>query len=101
MPNNNKGLEKHVQTVLVGITTALLLWVGSSVSQSRTEIAVLRQEVIGLSSTIEKLEGRTSERYRSSEAIKDLQLRDNRIDSLESRIKYLEDSCAKFKENLK
>jgi polyhydroxyalkanoate synthesis regulator phasin len=83
-------VEKHIQTILVALTTAVLLWVGNSVSQSRTEIAVLHEQVRSLQTLVEKIENRVADRYKAGDALKDLQLRDNRIDSLEKRLNFLE-----------
>jgi len=53
----NKGLERHAQTVLAGIATVLLIWVGTSVSDSGKEIVRLQEQVSALSQRLESVAG--------------------------------------------
>lgn len=52
-----KGIERHAQTVLVGIATVLLVWVGSSVSDSGKEIVRLQEQVTALSQRLDSVTG--------------------------------------------
>lgn len=67
------GMERHVQTVVQALIVALLLWVGSSVSDLRTDVAVLKSQM----SSIDGLRV----------AVSNL---DNAIDDHEVRIKTIE-----------
>lgn len=52
-----RGIERHAQTVLAGIATVLLVWVGSSVSDSGKEIVRLQEQVAALSQRLESVAG--------------------------------------------
>lgn len=52
-----QGIERHVQTVMVGLVTVLLMWVGSSVSDSGKEIVRLQEQVAALSQRLESVNG--------------------------------------------
>lgn len=87
-------MEKHLQTALAAILIGLVGWVGVTVSSTATEVAVLKQTVIVLTSTIEKLEARlevmTDDRYRASDARRDLGRVYERLSDHEKRIGGLE-----------
>lgn len=53
----SKGLERHAQTVLTGLATVLLVWVGSSTSDSGKEIVRLQEQVAALSQRLESVAG--------------------------------------------
>jgi hypothetical protein len=52
-----RGIERHLQTVMAGIATVLLVWVGSSVSDSGKEIVRLQEQVAALSQRLESVAG--------------------------------------------
>jgi Tfp pilus assembly protein PilN len=39
------GMERHIQSGVQALIVALLLWVGSSVSDLRTDVAVLKSQM--------------------------------------------------------
>lgn len=53
----SRGIERHAQTVLAGIATLLLVWVGTSVSDSGKEIVRLQEQVAALSQRLESVAG--------------------------------------------
>lgn len=67
--------ERHLQTILVAIITALLLWVGYTVSNSSVEIVRLQEQVSGL-----------NDRLDSVSSLND------RVVGVETRLKILESS---------
>lgn len=41
-------MERHIQTILTAVVTAILLWVGVSVTQTRESVARLDERVAAL-----------------------------------------------------
>ena len=50
MESQNKLLERHVQTILVSLITAGILWVGITVSSLQTNVAVVQASLARLES---------------------------------------------------
>lgn len=96
--------ERHMQTILTFIITALIAWVGTSVSTQRAEIAVLQHSVNGLQDEVEnftKMPRFTQKDfdaeiriYRATDDAHDqwLKRQDGRIDNLIGRVRKLEDA---------
>ena len=87
-------MERHIQSVLAVIMTALIAWVGTSIVDLRGETGALRGEISIANAHIEavrdQLKQATSERYPSSQALADFRLRDQRIEDNTRRIADLE-----------
>lgn len=49
MTDERSEMERHIQTVLVALSTAALIWLASSVSQTRESVARLEERVTSLS----------------------------------------------------
>jgi hypothetical protein len=49
------GLEKHAVTVLVGIITALLVWIGYTTQQTAIGVARLEVQISGVSQNSERI----------------------------------------------
>lgn len=77
--------ERHMQTILTFIITALIAWVGTSVSTQRAEIAVLQHSVNGLQKQVEDFT--EIPRFTQKDFDAESRLIDNRIDDVEDDIK--------------
>lgn len=42
---NTRALERHTQTLLVMVLTAILLWVGATVQKTAVEVAAMRIQI--------------------------------------------------------
>lgn len=88
MTNSNKlpAIERHTQTILTGIVAGLIGWVGISVSQQATSIALLQQSLDQIQRKVEILTPLASK-------ITELEIRHNynesRIDKIEKDL-YVE-----------
>ena len=80
-------MSKHIQTVIAGLVLAVLVWVGTAVSDSRVEIAALRERIDHLS---HRMDEAATDRYRTVDAQRDFALRDQAIQNLERRVERLE-----------
>lgn len=74
-------LERHAQTIMVFIITAMIAWVGTSVSTQRTEIALLQQAVSDLK--IEVTDFTRQPRFTKQDFTDEMRLYDNRIKLIE------------------
>lgn len=82
MRQDGIGIERHVQTAIGVLVAGLFLWFGWGAQEQVTR---LDERVLNLQHDLKQLrqdiqEG-MSDRYHAQEAIRDLQLRDQRIDS--------------------
>jgi len=77
--------ERHMQTILTFIITALIAWVGTSVSTQRAEIAVLQHSVNGLQKQVEDFT--QIPRFTQKDFDAENRLIDNRFDDIEGDIK--------------
>jgi endo-1,4-beta-D-glucanase Y len=50
------GLERHLQTILSAVALAIMLWVGSSITQTRESLARLDERVAGVQERLARLE---------------------------------------------
>lgn len=86
---SNGAFGRHVQTVATGMVLAALVWVGQAVSDSRVEIAALRERIDLFSRRMDEL---AADRYRAAEAQRDFALRDQLLQRLELRVSRLEEN---------
>jgi len=49
------GMERHIQTVLVSLITAGVVWICVSSLQTASEVKLLNERIITLQATVEKL----------------------------------------------
>ena len=85
--HNGGDMERHTQTILAGVITAILIWVGVTVNLSRTDLARLETKVSSLEETVKEI--RTSQ-YNTQDAIKDFALRDAQLKALSDRMTAME-----------
>lgn len=104
-PKEKKGfaiLERHMQTILTFVITALIAWVGTSISNQRLEIALLQQSVDTLQTQVMKFtelprftekDFHTEMRSYDAKLLlmdRDLKRDDGRIDNMLGRVRKLE-----------
>lgn len=81
-------MEKHFQTIIVTILLAISGWVALTTQATSVQVATMKVQIETLSAKVENF---SSDQYRSSEAVRDLMLRDQRLSRLEERIDRLEE----------
>ena len=88
--DKQKGFERHAQTVAIAIVIALIMWVGSAVQTTGTEVAVLKVQIKALEA---KIDGAIANRFTADDG-KRLEVRINTVGSdlrlLEDRVRQLE-----------
>lgn len=92
-------IERHTQTVLTFIITALIGWVGLSVSTQRTEIALLQQSVNSLQTQVTNFTNYP--RFTASDFEREMRLYDRRLDDLEELLKKKNERIAETQSRLK
>ena len=90
MPDENREVrnsrfERHVQTVLIGIVTASIMWAGSSIHDLSKHTAVQTEKIIHLEQRVSDLADKRV----------DKEVFNLKIMSLEARIEALEKSKGK------
>lgn len=90
--NKNEGLsllERHAQTIMVFIITALVAWVGSNISSQQVQIALLQQTVTELKEEVKEFTRKP--RFSRDDFLIEMRLYDNRIKLIESnQVKILD-----------
>ncbi len=88
-PDHRNSMARNIQTVITGLVLAAVVWVGQTVSDSRVEIAYLRERIDQFSRRMDEL---AADRYRAAEAQRDFALRDQLLQRLEQRVSRLEEN---------
>jgi len=69
-------MERHLQTAIGAVLIGLVFWVGSTLTTTQTQMAVLQAKLVGLTEEVAKLrlkvEQGVDDRYRASDARRDL-----------------------------
>lgn len=81
-------IERHFQSIIVTVLLAVSGWVAYTTQGTSVKVATLEEKVISLN---DKLDMANIQSYRASDADRDLQIRDLRLDRLEDRLDRLED----------
>ena len=87
-----KGLERHVQTIIVAATIAMMGWVGIGVSQSRESIARMEVQIASLYDVIERIEKTQATGFSRSEAERVHNELSRRIERCSTRMDRIEES---------
>lgn len=95
-PSPNDSFMKRAKDAINLIVVGALCWVGNSVQQSTTQIAVLSVKVEALSKAVDEAKGSASDRYTSSSATADFRSRDAQISQNQSRIEDHEQRLRKL-----
>lgn len=99
-------IERHAQTIMGAVLVGLVFWVGSTLNTAQTQMAVLEERVVTLTSEVTSLRNQVAsgidDRYRRADAQRDfgrvwnhLASVDEQLDELERR---LENNVARDKE---
>ena len=92
------GMERHLQTVIAFILTALLLWVGSTVNDNSIAIAKISQRMDHFAEELNEIKVTIkevgSDRYTGNDADTDRAIFNERLNRLENRIKDIEDGTS-------
>lgn len=93
-PRVPAAMERHMQTVLVVVVCGLLAWMGNKVTTTSEILSALRAEnrvqISALESEIRRLEAGVARAYTAADSLRELSYRDEAINALEERIRYLE-----------
>lgn len=96
-------LEGHVRSILSVIIVALVGWVGLTLSEVHTQVAVLNTQVVVLGEQVSALQEQREDHMSGAYAMREFDLLDGKIsaqevrhgarfDALEARIARIEDS---------
>lgn len=87
-------IERHLQTLMLTVVSALLIWNWSSTQGAQVELASLRAQTELLRADVNKLqvsvERSADERYTAAQAAVDKAAHDQAIQRLEARVRDLE-----------
>lgn len=78
-----KDVEKHIQTVIVAVLLALLLWAGNSLIEIKRDVTALKVHVAGLSAEVRS---GTDDRFRGSDWRREKLILDDRFIELKNRV---------------
>lgn len=84
------AMERHVQTILAGIITILLSWVGVTLTDSTSNIARLEERLVSLGREVQMLRNQLGNQYTHRDAEKDLAAIRIRLNEHQERISQLE-----------
>ena len=84
--------ERHVQTAIAFIMTAVMGWVGLTTSDTAVEVAVLSAQIVALQEQVRELRDGTKDRYTRADALRDFAVRDDVLGGVLSRLDRLEDN---------
>lgn len=82
--------EKHGQSVIQVLIAALCLWMANTVNITATSVAVLTERMEGIKVQLDSVQMEAESRYTKNDAIRDIEILNNKIDRQEDRIKDLE-----------
>lgn len=80
-------MEKHTQTILASIITAILIWVGVTVNLSRVDLARLETKMSSFEDTVKDIR---TDQYKAGDAIKDFALRDAQIKIINDHLQAID-----------
>ena len=80
-------VEKHVQTVIVAVLLALLLWAGNSLLEIKSDVTTLKVQVATLTSEVRS---GTDDRFRGTDWRREKQLLDDRFIELRTHVKEID-----------
>lgn len=84
--------ERHVQTAIAFIMTAVMAWVGLTTSDTAVEVAVLSAQIVALQEQVRELRDGTKDRYSRADALRDFAVRDDVLSGALARLDRLEGS---------
>jgi len=82
--------EKHGQSIIQVLIAALCLWMANTINITATSVAVLTERMQGIKVQLDSVQMGAESRYTKNDAIRDIEILNNKIDSQADRIKDLE-----------
>lgn len=82
--------EKHGQSVIQVLIAALCLWMANTINITATSVAVLTERMQGIKVQLDSVQMEAESRYTKNDAVRDIEILNNKIDSQANRIKDLE-----------
>jgi len=82
--------EKHGQSIIQVLIAALCLWMANTINITATSVAVLTERMQGIKVQLDSVQMEAESRYTKNDAIRDIEILNNKIDSQADRIKDLE-----------
>jgi len=91
-------VEKHVQTVIVAVLLALLLWAGNALLEIKNDVTTLKVQVVTLTSEVRS---GTDDRFRATDWRREKQLLDDRFIELRNNVRELDGRMDKVEAEVK
>jgi hypothetical protein len=82
--------ERLLQTIFAGLITMLIAWIGNTTSNNVQQITQLSTNVVTMQGQMAGMISKVDNLYRSSDAARDLALRDSQISDLRDRVSDIE-----------
>jgi len=79
---DDSRLDGHIRTVLTGVVTALLLWIGLTVQSMSSELPAVKTDIAHINKSLENMDELKEVVIENNQNIKDI---DKRVDRLESK----------------
>lgn len=86
----HSNTERHIQTIAAGVALAILIWVGTSVTESTQQTARLEERLSSLFREVQMLREQLGNQYTRRDAERDFLSVRNRLDDQQRRIERLE-----------
>lgn len=90
MRDRRPTLERHIQTILTALVIAAITWVGVSITAMREQAAALNERVVYLTQAVDRMEQRLAGSLSAPELQRAFEIRDQRIDDHETRLRVIE-----------
>lgn len=84
------AMERHAQTILTGVITILLAWVGLTLTDSANQIARLEERLVSLGREVQMMRNQLNNQYSYRDAERDFSAIRAQIKSNSDRITRLE-----------
>lgn len=82
--------EKHGQSVIQVLIAALCLWMANTINITATSVAVLTERMQGIKVQLDSVQLDAASRYTKNDALRDIEILNNKIERQLDRIKNLE-----------
>ncbi|MBB1485898.1 hypothetical protein [Oceanospirillum sediminis] len=87
---SSTAMERHAQTILAGVITILLSWVGVTLTDSASNIARLEERLVALGREVQMLRNQLGNQYTQRDAERDFSAIRARLNEHQNRINQLE-----------
>ena len=89
-PKEKSTFEKHGQSIVQVLIAALCLWMANTINITATSVAVLTERMQGIKVQLDSVQLEAASRYTKNDALRDIEILNNKIDHQSDRIKTLE-----------